>query len=42
MATTSAKIYQEMNIEPVGPRGDHPHSDRIALESFLPGFVRAN
>ena len=30
MATTSAKVYQEMNIEPMRPQ------NRIALESFLP------
>ena len=30
MATNSAKVYQDLNIEPL--RGDN----RIALESFLP------
>ena len=30
MATHSAKVYQELNIEPLGAQG------RIALESFLP------
>ncbi len=33
MATTSAKVYQELNIEPLRPQGAQ---DRIALESFLP------
>ncbi len=34
MATNSAKVYQELKIEPIRPNGSAP--GRIALESFLP------
>ena len=38
MATNSAKVYQELKIEPIRPNGGAHDAarGRIALESFLP------